>query len=544
MNGTPHRIRSLRWQVGAGSAAEAFAWRALLHDKGTELLLPVLEQSLDETAPGGRVIRIPKLELSIKLNSEGELETALPGRIRDQLRERLQCLLTADGAAGQPSAGAGNPVEHNRFETRRHIRETDRSPAGQLNDAQEKDSSGQRDASVGHNRFEILWHYLQTGRLHWTAAIGSASEQAAGLSETCRQEWPQILGLLKNSRAAAPFYFRLLQLLSADDCSLPVQILSDAIPNGSRLAFMQCLALLQDRERERFSRYTRLNLMAGMLAECAGGPAPPAPGRLLKAAAAAVPPQERQQLQTFIAALPAPAAALFRPVDFGTVRTGTAPETVAARPPDSVGSAPEGALPARDLHPGLTAEQGETPPGIACQFSSKRPAQDLFPLPVQQAGLVLLHPWLARFFENCGVKQVGNPELQPFALPRAAALLHFLATGREELYEYELGLVKILLGQHPETQLPVCDGLLTADDIEEVEALLQAALEHWSTLKNTSIQGLRSSFIERQGLLRQEESGWKLNVERKPYDMLLDQLPWGISIVKLPWMPRAIFSEW
>jgi hypothetical protein len=105
-------------------------------------------------------------------------------------------------------------------------------------------------------------------------------------------------------------------------------------------------------------------------------------------------------------------------------------------------------------------------------------------------------------------------------------------------------LIKVLLGSHPESPLPVCRGLVTQKDREEAEALLQSALTHWSALKNTSIGGLRTAYLQRQALLYEAEHGWKLHVERQPFDMLLETLPWSISIVKLPWMQTAIYTEW
>lgn len=518
MNCAPHRIRSLRWQVEAGSTAEAFAWRSLLHDKGTGLLLPVLEQGLDETAGGEQVIHIAKLALSIRLNSLQELENSLSDTILAQIREQLQRLTATAGSAEQ-------------------------TPDGEV-------------TTTGRRGLEILLHYLKTGSLPWHAAGAASTEQTAILRDTCRDQWPQIVEHLKTVREEAPFHFRLLQLLSREQSALLIRALPDVIPPETAPSVMRCLELLLGEERERFSHCTSLNLMASILAESTAWRENPAPRSLLKAATAAVPPQERHLLELFIGALPGPVVVLFRLEDSeaatGSGRSGSAPGVTVVERPDSPRmeghrrSPPKESIAARPRTPGVfTEEDWDQPaPDDMVHQPRPKPSDELFPMLVQQAGLVLLHPWLVRFFENCGVKQAGSAELQPFALPRAAALLHFLATGCEELYEYELGLVKILLGQRPETPLPVCEGLLTANDIEEAEALLQSAVEHWSALKNTSIQGLRSSFIERQGLLREEENGWKLNVERRPHDILMDQLPWSIGIIKLPWMQKAIFSEW
>lgn len=519
MNGAPHRIRSLRWQVGAETAAKAFSWRALLRDKGTDLLLPVLEHGLDETATEERVVRIPKIELHLRLGSEQELETRLPEEILDQLRRQLRHILSYDATTAQARPGKAVTDEY--------------------------------------SRFGILLQYLRSGTLPWQAAVDSAEDQALQLEATCREQWPRILELIKAEQQESPFYFRLLQLLPENEYAMLIRVLSDSIPEEFRETAMECLALLLDgkSERSRHSHYTRLSLMAGILAESIAWQKKSAARALLKVAASTVPPQERHLLKESIAAMPRPAGAPFSPEQESDSTGGEDESTPGAgtiEPPDSPdpefqqepGSENRVEPPQKDKGTAAGKCGDPSAPGGRSNQTRAGVSEDLYPLLVQQAGLVLLHPFLARFFEICRVKETGREELRPASLPRAAALLHLLATGREELYEYELGLIKILLGLDPGTALPVCSGLLNAEDRDEAETLLQSAIEHWSALKSTSPQGLRSAFIERHGLLRRDDGDWKLNLERKSHDILLEQLPWGIGIVKLPWMKQAVFTEW
>ncbi|MFH1026884.1 MAG: contractile injection system tape measure protein, partial [Pseudomonadota bacterium] len=478
------------------------------------LLLPVLEQGLDEADTEERVVHIPKVELHIRVGSELELEKLLPGAMLDQLRRQLRLQLTAGGTTAQ-------------------------APPSEV-------------VTEENSRFEILMQYLRSGTLPWQAADGSAEDQALQLGETCREQWPRILELLKTVREEAPFYFRLLQLLPENEYAMLIRVLSDSIPEEFREPAMECLALLLDgkSERSRHSHYTRLSLMAGVLAESIAWQKKTAARALLKMAASTVPPQERHLLKESIAAMPRPLPE--EEADSSGVEDESTPGAGIVEAPHSPDPElqqerrSENRFAASQTDAGSAAAEYNAPPapiGRNDQTRAEVP-EGLYPMLVQQAGLVLLHPFLARFFEISHVKEVGREELRPTSLPRAAALLHLLATGREDLYEYELGLIKILLGLDPETALPVCTGLLNAEDREEAETLLQSAIEHWSALKNTSAGGLRSAFIERHGLLRRDDDGWKLNLERKSYDILLDQLPWSIGIVKLPWMKRAIFAEW
>jgi hypothetical protein len=159
---------------------------------------------------------------------------------------------------------------------------------------------------------------------------------------------------------------------------------------------------------------------------------------------------------------------------------------------------------------------------------------------IDNAGLVLLHPFLPQFFEALGVAS-EDKILKP---DRALCLLHYLATGQAVAPEYELILPKILCNAPLEA--PVESNVeLTTDELEEAGALLEAVIRHWEVLRNTSPDGLRGTFLLRPGKIRLRDDGdWSLQVESKSFDILLDQLPWGISMIKLPWMEKMLWVEW
>lgn len=160
---------------------------------------------------------------------------------------------------------------------------------------------------------------------------------------------------------------------------------------------------------------------------------------------------------------------------------------------------------------------------------------------IENAGLVLLHPFLPRFFQALGIASEGEVILQP---ERALCLLHFLTTGQRIAPEHELVLPKILCNI-PLTAPVEADMDLTDSETEEATALLEAVIGHWNVLKNTSIDGLRGTFLLRAGkITRRDDGDWRLQVESKAFDILMDQLPWGISMIKLPWMPRMLWVEW
>ena len=159
---------------------------------------------------------------------------------------------------------------------------------------------------------------------------------------------------------------------------------------------------------------------------------------------------------------------------------------------------------------------------------------------IDNAGLVLLHPFLPRFFDALGIS-IAEEIVQP---ERALVLLHYLATGQIKAPEYELVLPKIIC-QVPVSTPIHSDIEITETEISEASALLDAVIEHWDVLRNTTPDGLRGTFLLRPGkLTRKEDGDWLLQVESRTFDVLLEHLPWGISMIKLPWMKNMLWVEW
>lgn len=155
---------------------------------------------------------------------------------------------------------------------------------------------------------------------------------------------------------------------------------------------------------------------------------------------------------------------------------------------------------------------------------------------VQNAGLILLHPFLKQFFATTGILLSENPGL-------AVQSLHFLGTGDEDVFEGNLIMEKFLCGVP--LKMPVQrTSLLTEAIKNEANDLLKEAIRNWPALKNTSADGLRQLFIQRDGKLIQEDSKYRLIVERKAQDVLLEKLNWNIAVIKLPWISKILFTEW
>ncbi|EAZ83079.2 contractile injection system tape measure protein [Algoriphagus machipongonensis] len=159
---------------------------------------------------------------------------------------------------------------------------------------------------------------------------------------------------------------------------------------------------------------------------------------------------------------------------------------------------------------------------------------------VSQAGLVLIHSFVKPFFKNVGLIGEDNRLKDKNT---AVHLLHFLATKEEEAFDHELLFEKYCCNI-PFDQ-PLERNVVLPDDMKEAaEELLSDVLGHWKALKSTSADTLRSEFLCRRGKISLQGNHHKMVVERKAQDILLDQVPWSISLVKFPWRKELLFVEW
>lgn len=197
---------------------------------------------------------------------------------------------------------------------------------------------------------------------------------------------------------------------------------------------------------------------------------------------------------------------------------------------------------ATDFFHSSTASQNPSVSDAAPSFQEEPVADAYF---VHNGGLVLLGQFLPELFRLTNLLD-GNDFCDEAARHKAIHLLQYLATGDTEAYEYDLLLNKLLchqpLGRPVPRWVPLADA-----DLAQADALLGTAIQHWSVLRNTSAAGLRETFLQRPGKLSAApDGGWRLHVERRTVDILLDRLPmgWGYSVVRLPWLPELIYVEW
>ena len=161
---------------------------------------------------------------------------------------------------------------------------------------------------------------------------------------------------------------------------------------------------------------------------------------------------------------------------------------------------------------------------------------------VHNAGLVILAPYLQRYFSTLGLVK-DQAFVDDAAAERGVHLLQYLATQQSETPEHLLVFNRVLCGLPIDT--PLALGIVLEDAEKELsQVLLNSVLQNWNMMKNSTIDNLQGAFIIRDGLLRETEDKWKLHVEKKAFDVVMGDLPWTISVIKLPWMAKRIEVEW
>jgi quinol monooxygenase YgiN len=200
----------------------------------------------------------------------------------------------------------------------------------------------------------------------------------------------------------------------------------------------------------------------------------------------------------------------------------------------------------RDARKEPAAPQGKPPPP-ARQDAEEGGVREWL---VRTAGIVLVWSLLQRYFERLGLVERGAFR-DVASQERACGLVHFLASGQTECREPDLVLAKVLCGLDVEAPVPV---RVEVDEATRTvsESLLAFLLASWKGIGGTTVQGLRGSFLCRDGRLHHGDGGgngdgegrWTLDVEHRTYDVLLGTFPWQVSVVKLPWMPRPLFVHW
>ncbi|WPQ60885.1 contractile injection system tape measure protein [Chitinophaga sancti] len=161
---------------------------------------------------------------------------------------------------------------------------------------------------------------------------------------------------------------------------------------------------------------------------------------------------------------------------------------------------------------------------------------------INNAGLVLLHPFFYTYFNRLQLLQNGK-FVDSMAQQRAIRLLQLLVDGRTDHAEHELVLNKILCN-YPLEQPLTSEIEITPPEKELAVQLVNAAIQQWEKMKNSSVDSFRASFLQREGLVWQAQDAWFQKVTPRGYDIILQTLPWSYGMIKTSWTDKFFYTEW
>jgi hypothetical protein len=485
MKTNAHRIRKQQWSIQTDSPEQAFLLRKQMNEQWETVYLPAFEKAFDEISRPDEYVHIQKLNLSIRARNSSEHPEMVREEIYRQLSEQLS------GIREQ-----GNDHESKSIVIKPRERYWE----------------------------EVFLNYLEKGNLPWNLSQVDQATLTAEFHVMLGKLSQKLISALDNSRNRYDFIFRLLQL-SSPSYKLVLNAFEYHFDYDWGKEYLSMIGdILETKGPDNdYDRYS----IAATLFEFG---------------------ISHRQVEQF----PVDAFEMSETVKSAIINHYHFFFDSHELNVSNVGIRPGSNLPEvdkiRSKRNGKSVEEHVDASVVNGDKDSRKTiladpdySNGLF---VGFAGLILVHPFIHPLFVNTRIIKDGDTSIPVENLPRALSLLHFLASGEDDLMEYNTVLIKILLGLDPEYSLPVSSGMIRKSHREEVDLLLGSVIKHWSALKSTSVDAFRESFMQRRGLLKFTGDQWSLVVEPKAYDMLLVQLPWSYSICKLPWMKNALFTEW
>ncbi|NQY28533.1 MAG: hypothetical protein HRT69_03570 [Flavobacteriaceae bacterium] len=159
---------------------------------------------------------------------------------------------------------------------------------------------------------------------------------------------------------------------------------------------------------------------------------------------------------------------------------------------------------------------------------------------INNAGLVLAHPFLKHFFTHCKLldsnNKLSNPEL-------CVHLLHYIATGKTQQAESDMVFEKFLC-DIPVTQSINRHVIITDEHKNQADQLLNAINANWPAMKKSTTALLQYEFLQRPGKMVYKNENTTITVEHKTQDIIFNTLSWNIGLIKLPWKADLMYANW
>ncbi|MEL5589493.1 contractile injection system tape measure protein [Serratia ureilytica] len=161
---------------------------------------------------------------------------------------------------------------------------------------------------------------------------------------------------------------------------------------------------------------------------------------------------------------------------------------------------------------------------------------------ISNAGLLLLWPLLPQLFSRLGLWE-EEQFVSDAARWQAVYGLDRLVWGEISPMEGRLTLNQVLCGVSCLTSVPPSMplSLLQLQQVDDWLAAIGQQLPGWQKLSLTDIRQL---FLQRAGEINMEEMFPQISVWSEPYDFLLRDWPWPMTLASFPWTEQPLTIVW
>ena len=168
-------------------------------------------------------------------------------------------------------------------------------------------------------------------------------------------------------------------------------------------------------------------------------------------------------------------------------------------------------------------------------------AQEIY---INNAGMVICAPYIPQLFQVLGLTKSNEftSDLSMTKALDARTLLGYWRSGGSQRTSTAINQIAVWCAHqhnfyhryHPSEK-------------EQMRAneLLKAVINNWSKIGNMLVlKVFQNAFLQREGKLSMQRQQWRLQVEQRPHDLILQTLPWNIRMIKTSLMQEIINVEW
>ena len=531
-----HIIKRQVLDLQVPSQKDSFELQTRVSNLYRNKIIPLMDTVLSQLSDSGEIHRIDSLEIDLGTIDTNDLEAQFLAKVEQQLRRRLtETIESSDREQTQQESFV----------------QTNESQAAAIPPRRLHPSSSHlKQPDSTKSQLEIFKHFIQTGTLPWWAKQLSPPELKKCLEDLITHQPKQIKPVLLRTLQDQQQLRRLIEQFSDANLLTMVQLLVPGLPNIIANFNTDLASILKsvDLFAHLSSHRLRLEQWRGILFSLTSG--------------TTAEPDKQQLISQTVLHIATSFGISYHKLLDQIVKTVAqlqqSEQHFDSGLPDII----------EKIHKVKSNQQRDQPQANTKQSTEKQSDtrssetldnklqqleqeklqrsrerfNDSDELYLANAGLIIFWPFLARLFETLDLVQEQEFKNAESA-ERAVHLLQYLVDESSETAEHLLPLNKLLCGL--DLMEPVSASIdISEQEKTECEKLLTAVIQHWTALKSTSIDGLRKVFLQREAILRVRDGGWLLQVERVTHDILLDNIPWNIRMVKLPWMEGMIYVEW